>query len=139
VRQPACLANLFNAGCYPSTAAGPCTKMMAATATTQTFTYCFANHTKLVVAADIASGDQTQTYSNASGTCFTATVIANSRETYFDPAGTAEATEVTTLSDGGSPIITVTCTGGSPVVVTDMGSCEPVFNISLCTTDSSCQ
>jgi|HubBroStandDraft_2_1064218.scaffolds.fasta_scaffold94257_2 hypothetical protein len=113
--------------------------MMAATATTQTFTYCFANHTKLVVAADIASGDQTQTYSNASGTCFTATVIANSRETYFDPAGTAEATEVTTLSDGGSPIITVTCTGGSPVVVTDMGSCEPVFNISLCTTDSSCQ
>jgi len=136
---PACLATLFNAGCFPSTTAGPCTKMMVLTATTQTYTYCFANHTKFVLVSDVASGDQNQTYSNDSGTCFTATVVPNGPETYFDPAGTAEATEMTTIPEGGSPLITVTCTGGSPVVVTDTGSCEMAFNISLCTTDPSCQ
>jgi hypothetical protein len=136
---PACLATLFNAGCWPSNSAGPCTTSTQATATTNTYTYCFANHTKLVIAAAVATGDQLQTYSNDSGTCFTATVVRNAPETYFNPPGTAVGTEMTTISDGGIPTFTFMCTGGAPVVVTDMGTCNPVFSISVCATDPNCQ
>jgi hypothetical protein len=136
---PACLATIFNAGCWPSNTAGPCTKSVQSTATTSTFTYCFANHTKLVIAATTATGNQLQTYSNDSGTCFTATVVAKSPETYFNPQGTAVGTEVTTLTDGGTPVLTFMCTGGAPVVVTDIGTCNPAFSIAACTTDPGCQ
>ena len=136
---PACLSTLFNAGCWPSNTAGPCTKSVQTTATTNTFTYCFANHTKLVIASAVATGSQLQTYSNDSGTCFTATVVANAPETYFNPSGTAVGTEMTTLVDGGTPVFTFMCTGGAPVVVTDMGTCNRAFSFTACTTDPSCQ
>jgi hypothetical protein len=136
---PACLATLFNAGCWPSNTAGPCTKSVQTSATTNTYSYCFANHTKLVIASAVATGDQVQTYSNDSGTCFTATLAANTPETYFNPAGTAVGTEMTTLLDGGTPVFTFMCTGGAPVVVTDMGTCNSVFTFNNCTTDASCQ
>jgi len=86
---PACVATLFNAGCFPSTSAGPCTKSMNLTSTSGTFTYCFANHTKLVIVSDNATGAQVQTYSDADGTCFTETVVPNGPYTYLDPSGTA--------------------------------------------------
>ena len=134
---PACVATLFNAGCFPSTSAGPCTKSMTLSSTSGTFTYCFANHTKLVIVSDNATGDQEQTYSNASGTCFTETVVPNGPYTYFDPSGTAVGSGTTTITDAGASAVTITCTGGQPVVVASYGSCT--FNISLCTTDPSCQ
>jgi hypothetical protein len=134
---PACVATLFNAGCFPSTSAGRCTKSMTSTSTSGTFTYCFANHTKLVIVSDNATRDQVQTYSNASGTCFTETVVPNGPYTYLDPSGTAVGSGTTTITDAGTPIVTITCTGGQPVVVASSGSCS--FNISLCTTDPSCQ
>jgi hypothetical protein len=133
---PACLADLFNSGCFPSTTAGPCTKSMSLGATTGTYTYCFANGKKLVIVADNASGNQTQTYADAAGTCFTETVVPNGPYTYFDFSGSAVASGMTTVS-AGVPTVTITCTGGQPVVVTDPGSCA--FNISLCTTSPSCQ
>jgi hypothetical protein len=136
---PACVANLFDAGCFPSTTAGPCTKSMSAGATNSTFTYCFANGTKLVIVSDNSTGHQLQTYSNASKTCFTETVVPNGPYTYFDPSGTAVGSGVTTISDGGVPTVTITCTGGQPVVVSDQGSCPPPFNISLCTDSATCQ
>ncbi len=134
---PACVATLFNAGCFPSTSAGPCTKSMNLTSTSGTFTYCFANHTKLVIVSDNATGAQVQTYSDADGTCFTETVVPNGPYTYLDPSGTAVGSGTTTITDAGTPVVTVTCTGGKPVVVANYGSCS--FNISLCTTDPSCQ
>ena len=120
--------------------AGPCTKSMSVGTASSTFTYCFANGTKLVDVSDNATSSQTQTYSNATKTCFTETVTPNGPYTYYDSSGTAVGSGTTTLPDGGgAPIITITCTGGQPVVLDDNSPCPPLFNISLCTTSATCK
>ena len=135
---PACVATLFMAGCFPPTANGACTKSMTLAAQTSTYTYCWANGIKLVVAVDNATAAQKQTYSKGGGEiCFTATVVTSGSETYYDPAGTAVAVGTATVTNG--PISTFTCTGGQPVVVTDEGSCSSTFNVGSCTADPSCQ
>jgi hypothetical protein len=132
------LRRLFNAGCAPPTSTEACTKSMTLAATTSTYTYCWANGIKLVIAVDMATNDQLQTYSKGSGdVCYTATVVPNEPETYYDPAGTAVATGTSTVANG--PISTFTCTGGQPVMVTDGGTCGSTYNIGACTTDPSCQ